>query len=266
MNELRAHFDDALAKLNELEFLEVEEILDRIEALSDLKRRYGSIEEALLYKEKKEQELNAYEEIDSRKEKLHAEIALLEKTVQEQASELTNNRTAVLPMLLAKLNEFLKLLYLREGTLRLEPQLMQKRGVDEVIISLENTSLSTLSSGEFNRLRLALLALKTTIDKEEKGILFLDEVDANLSGEESMSIAKVLRVLSKRYQIFSISHQPQLTSQADQHFLIYREREESFIKELDEKAKIKEISRMVSGEKITKEAENFAKKILGVKA
>ena len=90
----------------------------------------------------------------------------------------------------------------------------------------------------------------------------MDEIDANLSGEESMSVAKVLTKLAKNYQIFAISHQPQLTSQAKQHFLVYKEDGISRAKVLQSDERINEIARMVSGDSITQEAIQFAQKLL----
>ena len=88
----------------------------------------------------------------------------------------------------------------------------------------------------------------------------LDEIDANLSGEESMSVARVLRHLSSRYQIFVISHQPQLTSMGDQHFLIYKD-DESRVMELDNAGRIDEIARIISGDGVSEEARGFAKEL-----
>jgi DNA repair protein RecN (Recombination protein N) len=90
----------------------------------------------------------------------------------------------------------------------------------------------------------------------------LDEIDANLSGEESMSVAKVLKQLSKHFQIFVISHQPQLTSMGDQHFLIYKESDTSQVKELDFENRVDEIARIISGKKVSNEAKKFAKELL----
>ena len=90
------------------------------------------------------------------------------------------------------------------------------------------------------------------------GILFLDEIDANLSGKESNAIANVLSTLSKTYQIFAISHQPQLTATADQHFLVDKKDGVSTVHVLNKDEKIEEVSRMISGENITKEAREFA--------
>ncbi|MBI3873803.1 MAG: DNA recombination protein RecN [Arcobacter sp.] len=117
---------------------------------------------------------------------------------------------------------------------------------------------------EFNRLRLALMTARSIYECDTNGILFLDEIDANLSGKESESIAKVLKKLSLNYQIFAISHQPQLSSTANQHFLVEKKDDISYVKELNNENRIVEISRMISGEHITEEARTFAKILLGI--
>ncbi len=90
----------------------------------------------------------------------------------------------------------------------------------------------------------------------------MDEIDANLSGKESEAISKVLITLSKNYQIFAISHQPQLTASANQHFLVDKKDGVSSVKLLNNNEKITEIARMISGENVTDEAIEFAKNIL----
>ena len=94
------------------------------------------------------------------------------------------------------------------------------------------------------------------------GILMLDEIDANLSGEESMSVAKVLRQLSRHFQIFVISHQPQLTSMGEQHFMVYKDQDESMVKELSFEDRVDEIARIISGDSVSDEAKIFAKELL----
>ena len=90
----------------------------------------------------------------------------------------------------------------------------------------------------------------------------MDEIDANLSGKESEAISKVLKQLSQSYQIFAISHQPQLTSSANQHFLVDKNNKKSFVRLLNKEERIIEIARMISGEKVTLEALEFAKNLL----
>lgn len=265
MNELRAYLEAAEDRFSALEEVNVEAVLNRIEELSELKRRYGSIEDAISYKEEKKQELKKYENIEITKDDLVVKEALLAKKTLSMAQDLSNLRKDEIEPFKADLNRYLKDLYLRDATIELKETALTHSGKDEMQIMLMQTDLQKISTGEFNRLRLAILALKSEFLSQEGGVLVLDEIDANLSGEESMSVAKVLKHLSKAFQIFTISHQPQLTSIGDQHFLVHKIDEESFVKELESQERVDEIARIISGENITQEAKNFAKELLGIK-
>lgn len=258
MNELRSIFENSLEKLEMLEDISVEDILNRIESLSELKRRYGGIAEALVYRDKKAKELEGYEGIEHSKTQLLKHIEQLQTQLTTLSSKLSSARNKELSITLDKLNTYLSMLYLRPATLHLETIPHHSLGTDRVVLGLEGTKLDKLSSGEFNRLRLALLALRVESMKGDGGVLMLDEIDANLSGEESMSVAKVLRHLSSRYQIFVISHQPQLTSMGHQHFLIYKD-DESRVRELNDAQRIEEIARIISGDSVSDEARGFAR-------
>lgn len=264
MNELRAVLDGANERFEALDEIDVEEVLNRLESLSELKRKYGGISQALDYKHQKILELEKYENIDILKSDLHKEHSILKSKVQSYADELTILRNGELESFQNDLNTFLKELYIRDATVSLNKIQIDTFGADEIYIELDNTGLSKISTGEFNRVRLALLALRANVSSSNNGVLILDEIDANLSGEESMSVAKVLKKLSKSFQIFVISHQPQLTSMGDQHFLVYKQNDNSFVKELSFEQKIDEIARIISGDKVSKEAREFAKELLNV--
>ena len=129
-------------------------------------------------------------------------------------------------------------------------------------INFGDKNFDKLSSGEFNRLRLSYLSAIGNLTNSDGGILFLDEIDANLSGKESFAISKVLSQLSKTYQVFAISHQPQLTASANQHFLITKQNGKSFANELSFDERVEEISRMISLDEIGEDAKNYAIKLL----
>ncbi|DAB39570.1 MAG TPA: ATPase [Sulfuricurvum kujiense] len=258
MNELRSLFENTSERLEELEEISIESVLDRIEQISELKRRYGSVEEALAYRDHKERELESYETIEHSKSDLLKQIASLKSELEHSADELSRQRHSIMKSTLESLNDYLGMLYLRDATLELEVCALNATGCDKAVLGLNGTKLDKLSSGEFNRLRLALLALGVESMQSSGGVLMLDEIDANLSGEESMSVAKVLRHLSSRYQIFVISHQPQLTSMGEQHFLIYKD-DESRVRELNDAERVEEIARIISGEAISDEARGFAR-------
>lgn len=105
---------------------------------------------------------------------------------------------------------------------------------------------------------------KLTESKSQKaGIIILDEIDANLSGEESEGVAELLAFLSQKYQIFAISHQPFMPIFADNHFLITKDsKNNAQIKLLDNENKIKEIARMISGSHLDSNAINYVTKLL----
>ena len=108
-------------------------------------------------------------------------------------------------------------------TLRLEVGSATELGIDTLCVNLGKVDLKKISSGEYNRLRLAFLATHNEFLLSSGGVLILDEIDANLSGKEAMSVANVLKALSEKYQIFAISHQPQLSSRANQHILVFKD-------------------------------------------
>jgi len=262
MNELRAVLEGAQEKFSALDDIDVEEVLNRLEEISELKRRYGSIEEALEYKENKIIELQKYENIEITKDQLEQQVQDLKEQTDTLAKELSYLRSKEIKNFENDLNSYLNELYLRDCQIQLQKIEKNEHGEDAILIALNSVGLDKISTGEFNRLRLAILAVKSDTMQHNGGVLMLDEIDANLSGEESMSVAKVLKKLSTHFQIFVISHQPQLTSMGDQHFLVYKDENESKVAQLDFESRVNEIARMISGDKISAEAKKFAKELL----
>jgi DNA repair protein RecN (Recombination protein N) len=262
MNELNNVFEKFNDSLYELEDINIENVLDRIEKLSALQKRFGSIEECLKYKKQKKIELESYENIFFQKEKLEKRYASINEELLVLSKQISIYRKKTSLILEKKINEYLKFLYLSNAKIILNEKELDSSGIDYVLFELNSVTLETISSGEYNRLRLALLTSMSEFDIVDNGILFLDEIDANLSGKESDAISKVLIKLSNSYQIFAISHQPQLTSSANQHFLVDKNSGNSIVKLLNNKERINEIARMISGENITNEAIDFAKNLL----
>jgi len=67
MNQLRADFEEIESLSDELAEVDIEAVLDRLEKISALKNRYGSIEEAIEYAELKKKELAGYQNIEQDK-------------------------------------------------------------------------------------------------------------------------------------------------------------------------------------------------------
>ncbi len=264
MNELRAIMEDERDRLSSLEEQDVEAILERIEKISSLKSRYGSIEEILEYRDKKVKELEEYENISFEKAKLISTCKEKLDNLISKAKELSQRRCDSIKILNEKIDGYLEMLYMPKVDIVLTKVDLYEKGFDSLHVELGRVNIKKISSGEYNRLRLAFIATTSEYFLDVGGVLILDEIDANLSGKESMSVAKVLKILSKKYQIFAISHQPQLSSQADSHFLVTKEEGVSMVKLLNQNERIVELARMVSGEEVSGEATQFAKKLLKV--
>ncbi|EMI4815535.1 AAA family ATPase [Campylobacter upsaliensis] len=256
-NELRIIAENQ--KMEELDF-DIEALLDRISDLSYLIKRYESIEGALETLELKKKELEHYENLSFEKKELELLNRDLKEKLEKKAHILSEARVRNLGVLEDFLNDYLAKLYMKNLKLDcVQNDEINLFGKDEIKLSVSETKLKNLSSGELNRLRLAFIATECKILNSGRGIIFLDEIDANLSGKEAMSIAKVLDELSHFYQIFAISHLPQLSSKAHNHFLVEKNGKQSYVKKLEKEERIKELARMVSGEQISDEALQFAR-------
>lgn len=262
MDELRDRVERSSDFILESEKSDIDSLLDRIEKLSSLTKRFGSIEEALEFRDKKAKELEHYENISFEKSRLQKEYETNKKALDKLASELSTMRKNHIEKLSSDLNDLLKKLRLSSASLEMEKSELGENGYDSVIFRLQGAGLSKISSGEFNRVRLALLALRAKYT-QTSGVLILDEIDANLSGEESLATAKLLKELSSTFQIVVISHQPHLPSLASMHLVVKKDGKKSTISALQSsEERANEIARMISGENLTKEAILFAKDIL----
>ncbi len=261
MNQLKVDFEEIEEFTAELSDIDIEEVLSRLEKLSWLINRYGSIEEAIEYKKKKESELERLERISYDKRELEEFIEFERDRLLKVAKDISKKRKNYSKELAKDLSKTLSTLNLPDAKFIFRVINLDENGIDEVDLELEGSSISTLSGGEFNRLRLALMAIDTKMIKSKKGVIFLDEMDANVSGDESIAIANMVEKLSKNFQIFAISHQPHLSAKATQHILVSKEKGVSKAKILDKSDRVQEVARIISGQKAKKEAIAFAKKL-----
>ena len=261
MNQLRADFEETELLTEELKEIDVEEVLDRLGTLTALKNRYGSIEEALAYKESKKKELAGYQNIERDKSMLEQFLILEETELSILAGKISQKRRKEAVEIEKRMKGYLESLKLSAIRFLFNTEILGIRGMDTVEIILGNSGTATLSGGEFNRLRLALMAVSIDSKVEKQGVLILDEIDANVSGDESIAIATLIAKLSSVYQVFAISHQPHLSAKADQHLVVNKEGDESWVMVLDDAGRIDEIARIIAGEKPTAQAVAFAQKL-----
>jgi DNA repair protein RecN (Recombination protein N) len=87
-----------------------------------------------------------------------------------------------------------------------------------------------------------------------------DEIDAGTSGEASISIAKLLKDISKNAQIICISHTPALAAASSNHILVKRQSNDIQIKTLTKEERIEELSRLMGI--VNEDTKKGAKKLI----
>ena len=120
------------------------------------------------------------------------------------------------------------------------------------------------SGGELSRI---MLAIKIILSKYKSlpSIIF-DEIGSGTSGEISMKIAKLMHVMSKKMQVITITHLPQIAAKGDFHYKVYKESDNKTtstkLKLLDKKSREIEIAEMLGGGKQSKTAIDHARQLL----
>lgn len=109
------------------------------------------------------------------------------------------------------------------------------------------------SGGELSRI---MLAVKSCMAAEDNiGTLVFDEIDVGISGRAAQAVAEKMALISRKHQVISITHLPQIAAMADSHYLIEKSADEgktvTKIVRLSEAESITEIARLLGGASIT---------------
>lgn len=253
----------------------LEDVGERLDLISRLKKKYGStIEEINEYGKKARKELASIEDAGELTEELRAE---LEKTIKElkqagialssirrkSAKELgreIENALAELDMEKAKFSVCV------ETTKSYEPN-----GIDRVEFMISTNPGEPLkplvkiaSGGELSRVMLAVKSILA--ESDSVGTLIFDEIDTGVSGSAAVKIARKLRSIGKTKQVICITHLPQMTAAADNHYLIKKNTEgemaSTTLAELDRCGRIEEIARIIDGENASETARRHAMEML----
>ncbi|MCR8853234.1 DNA repair protein RecN [Lysinibacillus fusiformis] len=252
--------------LDELEFdpARLNEVEQRLALFQNLKRKYGStMEDILAYFEKIKTELNELLNRDEILQVKERRVLEMESVLNEFASELSTVRKAAAQQLSEAIMAELRELHMEKAKFIVnfeELPYFDANGKDQIIFYISTNvgeppkSLPKIASGgELSRMMLAL----KTIFSSSNGItsIIFDEVDTGVSGRVAQAIAEKIAEVSINSQVLCISHLPQVAAMADHHYFIKKEVEHdrtfTSLSEIDQKARIEEVSRMMSGTEIT---------------
>lgn len=279
------------SKIN-LDQEEVEGKRARLGAINLLKKKYGgSVKSILDYRKKIGEEFELAENFSGKINELSKNIFELRKSAGSLAKSLSKQRGQAARLVKKGIEETLKELGIQEPQFKTEIIKAQaekdsgvfldgkyfkatSKGIDEVEFFISTNPGEDLkplakvaSGGEVSRI---MLSLKSTLAKSDKlPLLIFDEIDVGVSGRIAQKVGKALKNLSSYHQVISITHLPQIASQANHHFSIEKvtqnERVVSSIKKLPESERITEIARLLSGEKITPASLKSARELIGLR-
>ncbi len=248
--ELRFYVDELEADPNRLETVE-----DRLAAMRALERKYGDVEG---YLRTSRERLARLENLDEETAELEARLAEGEQRLGMIAAALRSGRESAAERLSGKVQENLGDLNLGKTTFRVElvPTEPGPSGTEKVEFMIQpNPGEPELpvrryaSGGELSRI---MLAIRLAQERVEPGATYVfDEVDAGIGGETATAVGAKLRELGGRNQVLTITHLPQIASEAGTHVVVEKEesggRTITRIEIIEGEERRRELARMLSG-------------------
>lgn len=275
----------------EIEFnpARLEEIENRLDLITGLRRKYGdSVEQILAYYEQIHRETDLLENKDEYLEKLTAKRNALLTVLMEAATELSEARRLCAADLATQVESELKDLQMERTSLQVKLDTLEdprgieyndrrirltKQGIDSAEFMISPNPGEPLrplgkiaSGGELSRIMLAMKSIFARHDNIP--VLIFDEVDTGVSGRAAQSIADKLYRLSSTCQVFSITHLPQVACMADHQYLIRKKVEDgrtmTEVESLTNEGRVMELARMLGGVEITEKTLHHSQEMLNL--
>lgn len=242
---------------------ELEQIEERLDTISRLRRKYGATCENILeYLERAKADLDEIEFADERMEQLGSKLKAAEKAAWEAAEALRAARKQASVGLTERMMKELSDLDMKN--VRFSCDFTETElcpiGADAVAFYMSanlGEALKPLnkvaSGGELARI---MLALKNVLaERDHVPTLIFDEVDTGVSGRAAQHVAEKLKSVSKNKQVLCVTHLPQLAALADTHFLIEKSEHDgrtfTAVTPLGFEGRKHELARIIGGTNIT---------------
>lgn len=193
----------------------------------------------------------------------------LKKEISHNVLELRALRKEAANRLTSRVNRYLSELGMEYASFDIlieEQDKVRAAGAERVVFTISMNGqqplpvVKNVSGGELSRI---LIALQLSLgDEKLPGTLVFDEVEAGLGGKTALLAGYKLKELAKRCRTVLITHQAAIAAMADTHFLVKREKSETYIRRIEGKDREREIARMLAGNEASKEAIEHAKSLL----
>lgn len=251
----------------------VETRLDMLYSLQQ-KHRVSSVEELIALRDEIAEKLSGIENFDTEIQRLTTQVAALKKQALEIACKISSGRKSAIPNVEKYVRNTAASLGMPnvQFTVELTPvEELLPNGTDKVrflFTANRNMPLQPVeqiaSGGEMSRL---MLCLKSLVAQHKKlpAIIF-DEIDTGISGEIADKMGQIIHALASHLQVINITHLPQVASKGQNHYFVYKEdtatATNTRIRKLNDKERVMEIAKMLSGSNVTDAAVAQAQALL----
>lgn len=251
------------------------EIENRLAEVSRLKRKYGeTIDGVLEHLRISEERLERIETAEFREVELKKQLARAEDDYLKAAGALHDARQKAAVKFAKAVESDLRAVALDKAKFEVKVagiQTFSPDGSDSVEFYFSANAgepvrpvVKVASGGEASRL---MLILKTVSRPQSRGkTAVFDEIDVGIGGRVAEAVGRKLKALAATQQVFCVTHQPQIASLADHHFVVEKHIKSGStlisVRELSAEEKIDEIARMLAGEQITDAARENARAML----
>jgi len=256
--------------------VKLEEINGKLSSIHNLFRKHSvstiaELEE--LYK-KLSDSISISENIDQKIEQTSSECEHLRSQLDGKANLIHNNRKDSIPNFISKIEEIIHDLGMKNAKFKIDiskQDTFYLNGKDDIAFLFTANKGSdykllkkSASGGELSRIMLAIKSILANY--RQLPTLMFDEIDTGVSGEISQKIGNIMKQMSRKMQIFTITHLPQIAAKGESHYKVLKTQENqktiTNMVKLTSEERIVEIATMLEGDKISASAVAHAKQLL----
>lgn len=243
-------------QLNEDSIHQIDTKLSKIRFIAK-KYRVNSID-LIELKQEYENKLHISLNLESEKLQLTEELKLAENELIKIANIVNDIRMSICGKIAYDINSHLRDMKMNDITMQFIFKNKSWTENGNIAIQLHTSNHRILSGGEMSRL---LLAIKIATAKVNVPIIF-DEIDIGVGGATAHIIGEKLKSLAAICQVIVVTHQAQVAAHSTHHILVSKNNNTATIEVLSNDSQVKEIARMISGQKTTNESIIAAKKLI----
>ena len=254
----------------------LEEINSKLSSIHNLFRKHSvsSISELEEIYNNLNDSISTSENIDQKIEQATSKCEQLRSQLDDKANLIHNNRKDSIPNFISMIEEIIHDLGMNNAKFKIDITkqdtfyLNGKDDIEFLFTANKGSSFKLLkksaSGGELSRIMLAIKSILANY--RQLPTLMFDEIDTGVSGEISLKIAAIMKQMSRKMQIFTITHLPQIAAKGESHYKVLKTQENhktiTNMVKLTSEERIVEIATMLEGDKISASAVAHAKQLL----